>query len=58
MFSKKTITIAYAVEKCTKCGNTKKRKFQEGDTLFSDMGRCGSCDGTMLVDAIFGERFV
>ena len=34
MFSKEKITIAYTVEKCTKCGMKRKRKFVEGDVLY------------------------
>ena len=55
MFSKKKITLAYTVEKCTKCGMLKKRKFNEGDVLFAEESKCNSCDGITSIDKIFGE---
>ncbi len=55
MFSKKKITIAYAVEKCKKCGMLRKRKFSEGDILFSESSKCTSCDGITNIEKIFGE---
>ncbi len=55
MFSKKKITIAYTVEKCKKCGMLRKRKFTEGDILFSESSKCTSCDGMTRIEKIFGE---
>jgi len=55
MFSKKKIIIAYAVEKCKKCGMLRKRKFSEGDILFSESSKCTSCDGMTSIEKIFGE---
>ena len=55
MFSKKKITIAYTLEKCMKCGLQRKRKFAQGDILFSESSKCTSCDGMMNVEKIFGE---
>jgi len=55
MFSKKKITIAYTVEKCTKCGMLRKRKFTEGDILFAESSKCASCDGVTSIEKIFGE---
>ena len=55
MFSKEKITIAYTVEKCQNCGFLKKRKFSEGDVLFSEISKCSSCDGTICIEKIFGE---
>ncbi len=55
MFSKKKITIAYAVEKCKKCGMLRKRKFAEGDVLFTESSKCTSCDGMARIEKIFGE---
>ena len=57
IFSKKKITIAYTVEKCTKCQMIRKRKFAEGDVLFSESSKCSSCDGTTVIEKIFGETF-
>ncbi len=55
IFSKKKITIAYAVEKCKKCGMLRKRKFTEGDILFAELSKCTSCDGMTSIEKIFGE---
>ena len=56
MFSKKKkITIAYTIEKCKKCDMIRKRKFSEGDVLFSDSSKCSSCDGITTIEKIFGE---
>ncbi len=55
MFSKKKITIAYAVEKCKKCGMLRKRKFTEGDILFVESSNCTSCEGMASIEKIFGE---
>jgi len=55
IFSKKKITIAYTVEKCPKCEMLQKRKFIQGDVLFSDSTKCSSCDGTTVIEKIFGE---
>jgi hypothetical protein len=55
MFSKKKIITAYAVEKCKKCGALRKRKFTEGDILFSESSKCTSCDGMTSIEKIFGE---
>ncbi len=55
MFSKKKITIAYAVEKCKKCGMLRKRKFSEGNILFTKSSKCASCDGMTNIEKIFGE---
>ena len=55
IFKKKKITLEYTVEKCSKCGIEEKRKYSEGDMLFSQCSKCTSCDGTMLIEKIFGE---
>jgi NAD-dependent SIR2 family protein deacetylase len=55
IFSKKKITIEYTVEQCTKCGTLTKRKFNEGDILFTKLSKCASCDGLMRIEKIFGE---
>ena len=56
MFSKKKITIAYTLEECTKCGMMKKRKFRDGDILFSESEKCGSCGQVSIIQKIFGEQ--
>ena len=55
IFSKMKITIAYTVERCPKCGTMTKRKFNEGDVLFTDQSKCNSCDGLIRIEKIFGE---
>ena len=55
MFSKKKIVIAYTVEKCKKCGMMRKRKFTEGDILFTESSNCTSCGGMISIEKIFGE---
>ncbi len=55
IFSKEKIIIAYTVEKCKKCGMLRKRKFTEGDVLFTESSKCTSCDGITSIEKIFGE---
>jgi len=55
MFSKEKQIIAYSFEKCKSCNFEKKRKFKEGDYLFSETTKCNSCDGMMQIEKIFGE---
>lgn len=56
IFSKREVTVAYTVEKCNSCSNQNKRKFREGDTLFSRIGSCG-CGGEFRIEMIYGETF-
>ncbi len=56
IFSKKKIIIAYTIEKCSKCGMQRKREFIDGDYLFSESSKCNSCDGTTIIEKIFGEE--
>ena len=55
MFSKEKIIVAYTTEKCDSCKLERKRKFKEGDFLFSKTAKCDSCDGEMKIEKIFGE---
>lgn len=55
MFDKKKTTITYTVEQCKSCHKEIKRKFKEGDFLFSDTVKCPSCDGMLSIEKIFGE---
>lgn len=55
IFSKKKITLDYTVEKCSKCGMQRKRKFSDGDVLFAECSKCDSCDGMSFIEKIFGE---
>lgn len=57
IFKKKKITMAYTMEKCQKCKMQRKRKFSEGDVLFSESSKCSSCDGICMIESIFGESF-
>jgi hypothetical protein len=33
----------------------RKRKFAEGDVLFTESSKCTSCDGMTNIEKIFGE---
>jgi len=55
MFSKEKITIAYTLERCKHCNFERKRKFKEGDFLFTDASKCDSCNGITMIEKIFGE---
>jgi len=55
IFSKEKIILEYTVEKCKKCNLERKRKFCEGDILFSETSKCDSCDGLTMIEKIFGE---
>ncbi len=57
LFKKKEEVLdPYAVEQCSSCNNTSKRKFKEGDYIFKTTDKCLSCgNGQMVIDKIFGE---
>lgn len=55
MFSKKKPTIAYTLERCPLCNMETKRSYKKGDVLFSKTVKCSSCDGTVVIEKIFGE---
>lgn len=55
MFSKEKTILAFTVEKCNKCSLERKRKFKEGDFLFTETSKCDSCDEITIIDKIFGE---
>ena len=55
IFKKKKITNAYTIEQCNSCNKEIKRKFKDGDCLFSEISKCSVCNGTMLIEKIFGE---
>lgn len=55
IFSKEKIILEYTVEKCKSCNLERKRKFEDGDSLFLDTSKCESCDGVMQIEKIFGE---
>ena len=55
IFSKEEIVLAYTIEKCPKCEKFHKRDFSEGDILFNISSKCTFCDGTTIIEKIFGE---
>ncbi|MGI0056671.1 MAG: hypothetical protein ACREAK_04770 [Nitrosarchaeum sp.] len=55
MFSKENTIFAYTVEKCNLCNLERKRKFKEGDFLFTETSKCDSCNGMIIIEKIFGE---
>ena len=55
IFKKEATTVAYTVEKCKSCGLERKRKFKDGDYLFTETEKCNSCNDMMLIEKIFGE---
>ena len=55
MFEKKKITNQITIEFCKECKKEIKRKFKEGDALFTQSTNCPSCNGIMLVEKIFTE---
>ena len=55
MFSKEKPTMAYTVERCSMCNMETKRRYKKGDVLFSKTVKCSSCDGTAIIEKIFGE---
>jgi hypothetical protein len=55
MFSKEKTVFAFTIEKCKRCGLETKRKFKEGDFLFTETSKCNSCDGLLAIEKIFGE---
>ena len=52
--SKNKISTCYTYLECNSCNAIKKRKFTEGDVVFSTAENCSDCDGKMLITKIFG----
>jgi len=53
---KKEIINPYTIEECNSCHAISKRKFREGDYVFKNADRCGSCkNGLMIIAKVFGE---
>ena len=48
-------SIPYTFLKCQSCKISKKRKFEDGDIVFSMTQNCSDCDGKMMITKIFGE---
>ena len=55
IFSKKKITLEYTIEQCTECGTLTKRKFLDGDILFSKPSKCNLCNSQTRIEKIFGQ---
>ena len=56
IFSKKEeIREPFTVEECQSCKKQSKRKFKEGDFLFTESSNCNSCQGKSIIVKIFGE---
>ena len=57
IFKKKDeVREPFTVEQCQSCHKENKRKYQNGDQLFSKFTQCSSCDNPMLIIKIFGEK--
>jgi len=52
--SKNKITICYTSMECNSCKIFKKRKFIDGDFVYSSLENCSECDGKMMITKIFG----
>ena len=52
--SKNMISTCYTSMECNSCKFIKKRKFSNGDIVFSTSEDCSECDGKMLITKIFG----
>ena len=53
--SERKITNCYTCLECKSCKNISKRKFESGDCVFQNMGKCSECDADLIVTMIFGE---
>ena len=53
--SERKLSTCYTFLKCQSCKMSKKRKFENGDVVFSKTQNCSDCDGKMLITKIFGE---
>jgi len=53
--SKRKLSTPYTFLKCQSCKITMKRKFEDGDIVFSVTQSCSDCDGKMMITKIFGE---
>ena len=52
--SKNKLTTCYTSLECNTCKILKKRKFTDGDFVFSSSENCSDCNGKMLITKIFG----
>ena len=51
---KNKLTTCYTSLECNSCKILKKRKFTDGDFVFSSSENCSDCDGKMMITKIFG----
>ena len=52
--SKNKISTCYTSTEYNSCKIIKKRKFTDGDVVFSTAENCSECDGKMVITKIFG----
>ena len=52
--TKNKLTTCYTSLECNSCKILKKRKFTNGDFVFSSSENCSHCDGKMMITKIFG----
>ena len=50
--SKNKISTCYTSMECNSCKTIKKRKFTDGDIVFSTSENCSNCDGKMMITKI------
>ncbi|MBT3591602.1 MAG: hypothetical protein HN504_01860 [Candidatus Nitrosopelagicus sp.] len=48
------LTTCYTSLECNSCKILQKRKFTDGDFVFSSSENCSDCDGKMMITKIFG----
>ena len=53
--SERMPSTCYTFLKCQSCKLSQKRKFEDGDMVFSQTQNCSDCDGKILITKIFGE---
>lgn len=46
----------YTIEECNQCGLKSKRLFQDGDYVYKRSGKCGKCNGVMMITYIYTEK--
>jgi hypothetical protein len=45
----------YTEEICPRCGEKKKRKFEDGDYIYKISSNCKKCCEPIMISAIYGE---
>jgi hypothetical protein len=57
-FKKKKKQISptvYTEEICQRCGEKKKRKFEDGDYIYKFGSNCKECSNITMISAVYGE---